>query len=1548
MLRLRRLASVPGGSVLNSSRTLDRYFWRFLTLLLSGAVVLLIAMNPLVAVLSEAQDTYRAQQSLHVTRSSEPQGKSQSDSTARQTLFSPRFLGWKAAAQQGSEAVHYFAGQAHRKQPTPRFNPASAQLDQQVSPRLTSLVGATSLPGLGVRPSLPAGILPTAVAVGDFNKDGKLDWAIANGGDNTIYIYLGNGDGTAQPPAIISLSGQAPVALAVADINRDGNLDLAVADADSQTVGILLGNGDGTFKPETLLPAFAVPTSGVAILDVNNDGAPDLVVGLVGNVTAGVNSGFAVLLNNGGGSFGAPIYAPTNPPNQYPSAQEFSSGDVNKDGHVDLLVTSISIWNGTPIVGGAAQIFLGNGDGTFNAGQVLVASQYSGNAPAQFVQNAVLADVNGDGCLDAVVVDSYGTAGIFPGNCNGTFNLTASGGALVYGMGDQMYGLAVADLNGDGHPDIISSGATIPQDQQFAYGVALGNMVGVRLNDGTGHFGPLSTYTGEPGMYAMAVADLSNSGRPDVITSNQNATSATVFQNNGAGDFGPPGGGYDGELEGSINGFTNPAESGFLAADLNGDGLPDLTLIEALDATTNLLQVTVMLNQGNGKFGLPIRTPVFRSDYAVGDFAFANFRGTGQNDFLGVAFDGTLSCGQPQLIYAPNNGNGRFGVPVQIPLTLTNACFAFPILAVGDFNHDGRLDFAVVTPVSGSSATPLQITTYLGNGDGTFRAPVQMSFAVPSGTFDFPPVAFVEDANGDGDQDVLVWMADNVYGPGSGSKDLIEFLGNGDGTFQQPKDVLQNLFAMTMRDLNHDGRLDVIDINSGSPQGEDAPGTAPAIVSTYLGNPDGTFTPKSTISPFLGFLDPFWGSNVSWPPSDFNPGPYIGDFNGDGNADIALFQQRTQGSGPADVQFLVGNGDGTFTPTYNVYPLGIYRAPDLAVENLFGDGRAASLYTPNYNASYSIVHAVAAPAIQAEIVETPALTRQDTVQISLNVPSSSATSVSLSASDPSVQIPSSATIPANALSVDVPFTLANSFPADQWFDITATANGSTAVAYGYLFPAGAADPFSIAAYGGFAPPPFQGSSPAPGQDSTWNAVVSTTSMAASTFQVSCSGLPSGTSCTNFAPADLSVPPAGSAVSDFMITLPLSLAPGSYPFIVSATDGYATLTTPATLSVGDFTLSLSPSSMVAQATSSVNFTYYVNQLFGYTQPITFTCSGLPAGASCNFAASSAASQLNLNQVAPGNYAVTVTGTSNSLVHSAAMQLQVISTPVISFNPAQFNLPPTLVGGSSFANIQLMNSGSAPLTISSIAVNGTGTANTLNTSDTCGSAVPPATSCNVTVNYAPTSVGAVSGTLTISDNAAGSAQQLPVTGQGVDFSFQAAPNGSTSDAVNAGQTAVYSLEITPNQFQGFVQMQCANPPPLGNCTVQSAINVTGNSPTIFQVSVTTTAPSKSALNSRFDSGLGWQQFGTVGLSCFTLCVIGIKSKRSTSIRPLRANIVLYCSVLFLAAVLSSCGGGSGGGGGGGTGNKGTPAGTYKLTISGTADGGNHTIPLTLTVN
>jgi hypothetical protein len=171
---------------------------------------------------------------------------------------------------------------------------------------------------------------PAGVAVGDFNGDGAADLAVADFGNQygaTVSILLGNGDGTFRGEVAYA-TGLAPLGVAVGDFNRDGRVDLVVADSGSSSVSILLGNGDGTFQPHVDYAAGRVPY-GVAVANLKRDGVADLVV--AGYFDVGV----AVLLGNGDGTFKPYAEFETE---GYP--QTVAIGDFNRDGQPDVAVAN--------------------------------------------------------------------------------------------------------------------------------------------------------------------------------------------------------------------------------------------------------------------------------------------------------------------------------------------------------------------------------------------------------------------------------------------------------------------------------------------------------------------------------------------------------------------------------------------------------------------------------------------------------------------------------------------------------------------------------------------------------------------------------------------------------------------------------------------------------------------------------------------------------------------------------------------------------------------------------------------------------------------------------------------------------------------------------------------------------------------------------------------------------------------------------------------------------------------------------------------------------
>jgi hypothetical protein len=173
----------------------------------------------------------------------------------------------------------------------------------------------------------------TDVLLADFNGDGILDLAVAEqslGGADDVRVMLGNGDGTFQSPRRF-WAGPFPFALAVGDFNGDGKLDLAVVSQYANTQGdnhvyVLLGNGDGTFQRFIKFPA-GMSASALVVGDFNSDGKQDI---LVGNY---FTTRLELLSGNGDGTFGAPqkVSVPD-------SAYDLVAGDFNGDGKLDVAV----------------------------------------------------------------------------------------------------------------------------------------------------------------------------------------------------------------------------------------------------------------------------------------------------------------------------------------------------------------------------------------------------------------------------------------------------------------------------------------------------------------------------------------------------------------------------------------------------------------------------------------------------------------------------------------------------------------------------------------------------------------------------------------------------------------------------------------------------------------------------------------------------------------------------------------------------------------------------------------------------------------------------------------------------------------------------------------------------------------------------------------------------------------------------------------------------------------------------------------------------------
>jgi hypothetical protein len=283
-----------------------------------------------------------------------------------------------------------------------------------------------------------------AVVVADVNGDGWLDAITVNGQTNvgtpgSISVYLNAGasaPGVFGAPTTFTTGATGSIHLCAADFNGDGKIDIATTSVTSNQVSVLLGNGAGGFGSPQLISILSTGgvQSTIGAADLNGDGRPDLVV------TSPGSTRLSVLLNLGGGAFAAPV-AYSNSAGGFTAGVAF--GDFDGDGVLDVISNGAS--------GRFLYFFKGHTNGTLSTG---AASTVSSSNVSNSTLGVVAGDFNGDGKLDAYVLHTATTGGVYPmtGNGAGSFSV---GTQISTGASPGLNSLATADMNHDGYLDLI-------------------------------------------------------------------------------------------------------------------------------------------------------------------------------------------------------------------------------------------------------------------------------------------------------------------------------------------------------------------------------------------------------------------------------------------------------------------------------------------------------------------------------------------------------------------------------------------------------------------------------------------------------------------------------------------------------------------------------------------------------------------------------------------------------------------------------------------------------------------------------------------------------------------------------------------------------------------------------------------------------------------------------------------------------------------------------------------------------------------------------------
>src|SRR6266566_4927932 len=477
-------------------------------------------------------------------------------------------------------------------------------------------------------------IFVLGVAVGDFNHDGKLD--IAFFGQTYFAVLLGNGDGTFAPLTTTyptgTSTGSYPISIAVGDFNGDGALDVAIALLNDSAIQLFSNNGSGTFTvlPET--PTCGNPGS-LVVADFNGDGKQDIAV-------ACQTGSVSILLGDGNNHF------QTLPAGGVmPGPYSIAAADLNGDGRADLVTA-----NNT---GSSATVLLGNGDGSFRVSSPIP-------LPSQPF-SVVIADVSRDGIPDVMVLNDGTHVTLLLGNGDGTFAPSAQ--TLQTGIGAGTTWVALGDFNGDSNMDLVVANS-------------LTNSVAIFLGNDQAQFTIGATYGVGIDPEFVTTADLNGDGKLDiVVVCKGNAStpgSVRILLGNGDGTF-------------AAATPLTPGLAPIAAAvgDFNNDTKLDLAIVDEGD-DTNPSVVAVYLGMGDGLFQGP-------TDYNVGVSPQAIATG---KIIGGVNLDLVVADSQNgDLRVLQGFGNGSFGT--QTFLTLPSIA-ARASVAVADLDGDGELD--VIAP----------------------------------------------------------------------------------------------------------------------------------------------------------------------------------------------------------------------------------------------------------------------------------------------------------------------------------------------------------------------------------------------------------------------------------------------------------------------------------------------------------------------------------------------------------------------------------------------------------------------------------------------------------------------------------------------------------------------------------------------------------------------------------------------------------------------------------------------------------------------------------
>ncbi|CAF0988346.1 unnamed protein product [Adineta ricciae] len=682
---------------------------------------------------------------------------------------------------------------------------------------------------------------PTGVTLGDFNHDDRVDIVVCNSGTNNIGVFLGLGNGTFMDQVMFSTGvNSKPSSVIGGDFNKDQRLDIAVANYATNNIVVLLAYSNATFsKQKTYTSDSAFQPNSIGIGQFNNDSYSDIVVGDI------VNSFVGIFMGNGDGTFSnLRTYLSDN--DMQPII--VAVGDFNNDGFDDIVIDKYEVSDSTTYDDYSyhessaireIEIHCGNSNGVFSYLSTLNFELGIGTL------KIVIYDLNNDTYLDIVIgtVDSYYIYA-FLGEGKGNFT-----SAFRSGTSSSLSRFTVADLNHDGRPDVAvtystyinaygaigvlfgdGSGSFFNETQYstgyypITTGIATGDFdsdghvdlvvanlwnhnIGIFFGFGNGSFQVQRTFTTglDSAPSFVFVGDFNNDSIVDILFDSQLQKAVVVYPSYGNGSFADL-------ITYPTSAITSPTSAA--VADLNHDTLLDVIVVNSNDSN-----IGVFLDFANANFmsAMPLSTGSspgprfivaddFNEDHEM-DFVVANYITNNVGIFLGD--------GRGNFPFQSHYSTGSISSPIS--------------LSVNDFNNDHHRDIVVVN--SGTDSFGI----LYGYGNGSLQE--QTSHSLPAGSN--PYSVGSGDFNKDNQQDIVIanYGSDNVavliqFNTGNFGKPALYSTGPG-----------SDPHGFAVGDFNNDSRLDLVVANNGNEH-----------LGIFFGKGNGTFSDQIFYTPSSSFL----------------------------------------------------------------------------------------------------------------------------------------------------------------------------------------------------------------------------------------------------------------------------------------------------------------------------------------------------------------------------------------------------------------------------------------------------------------------------------------------------------------------------------------------------------------------------------------------------------------------------------------------------------------------------------------------------------------------